>query len=594
MGSENIKIECLVNIKDKIKEEILSLANNKPDNNFKAIIDKYVSFMSSNDFIPFCLVDEENFFFNIFDSCPESFQNNNNSKDCLFLKILFPLLEELKKINFDEQLRHVSQLKKEQKNNILMTYYNKHKSKKDLYDSKLMTLEIKSYKINLQIYGKFFSYIINEVFRKNQLIKNILTNYDIFEDCTSFVQFYFEETEQKEIIILRDYLIQLEPSLNYTKDLCNIFIGVINIYINKTKIKHIDKESDQGNKNSLYNEFLKIMKINKYFIWTLYEQQFNTDKKFKTMAFIGEKTAEGENLTFNVFEPITLKEMNKSIYGFVCKSMFTNNEIMMIKIDIERYRKNETDFSEFKNEINLIIESNKSNKNLHLYILIGNKAFKYPQLYNLFLEELIKKKLFNRIEIDEDLMENNESKNNNPEIENNKSLYEEISKKNEIENNSIIDNKNIINSEQAKDSINLEINKLKKELNEEKLKNKDLEKKVNTLEKQLNEEKTKNNEKEKEIKELKEKLMVFPLELNNGEKLIIITVSSFDQKVKHSLVCKNTEIFNDVENRFYQISPEYKEKNNNFIVKGNKVDKNKTLQENEINNNDMVILNVID
>ena len=66
MGSENIKIECLVNIKDKIKEEILSLANNKPDNNFKAIIDKYVSFMSSNDFIPFCLVDEENFFFQYF------------------------------------------------------------------------------------------------------------------------------------------------------------------------------------------------------------------------------------------------------------------------------------------------------------------------------------------------------------------------------------------------------------------------------------------------------------------------------------------------------------------------------------------------
>ena len=69
-----------------------------------------------------------------------------------------------------------------------------------------------------------------------------------------------------------------------------------------------------------------------------------------------------------------------------------------------------------------------------------------------------------------------------------------------------------------------------------------------------------------------------------------IIFTSFDQKIHYSLICKNTLIFNQVEILLYDIYPEYKETENYFIINGKKINRFKTLEENEIKNSDIILI----
>ena len=97
-------------------------------------------------------------------------------------------------------------------------------------------------------------------------------------------------------------------------------------------------------------------------------------------------------------------------------------------------------------------------------------------------------------------------------------------------------------------------------------------------------------EKDNEIKILKAKLSRFPFELNESEKLISVTFSTRDENIYYSIICKNTDKFNIIENKFYKAYSEYAETDNYFIVNGNKVNSSKTLEYNKSKNNDIIIL----
>ena len=60
-----------------------------------------------------------------------------------------------------------------------------------------------------------------------------------------------------------------------------------------------------------------------------------------------------------------------------------------------------------------------------------------------------------------------------------------------------------------------------------------------------------------------------------------------------SVVCKNTDIFNKIENKLYEDNPHYYRTENYFTIHGNKIHKNKSLEFNTIKNNDIIILNVL-
>ena len=78
--------------------------------------------------------------------------------------------------------------------------------------------------------------------------------------------------------------------------------------------------------------------------------------------------------------------------------------------------------------------------------------------------------------------------------------------------------------------------------------------------------------------------------LSEGDKLITINFISSDKDIDHSLIAKISEKFSKVENMLYFRYPKYIESNNYFLVGGNKIDINKTLEQNNINNNDVIIL----
>ena len=101
--------------------------------------------------------------------------------------------------------------------------------------------------------------------------------------------------------------------------------------------------------------------------------------------------------------------------------------------------------------------------------------------------------------------------------------------------------------------------------------------------------------KDKEIEELKLKLSRYPFELKDGEKLMTINFKSLDQKLEcYSIICKESDLFCYVEKELYENNKYYYEIVNYFTVNGNKIMNLKSLKENGIKNNDIIILNILD
>ena len=91
--------------------------------------------------------------------------------------------------------------------------------------------------------------------------------------------------------------------------------------------------------------------------------------------------------------------------------------------------------------------------------------------------------------------------------------------------------------------------------------------------------------------EIKIELNKYEFDLKKGEYLLPIIFQSVDSKIHYAIICKNTDRFNMIENILYDIYPEYIENENYFIVNGNKINKNKTIEQNNIKYSDIVILN---
>ena len=106
----------------------------------------------------------------------------------------------------------------------------------------------------------------------------------------------------------------------------------------------------------------------------------------------------------------------------------------------------------------------------------------------------------------------------------------------------------------------------KKELNEENLRTK-----INTA-------------------ELTEILDLNNLELDKEEKWISVNFTTIDEKMHYSIICKKTDKFSKIEEQFYKDNPKYN-KNEHHFMNGNKIiDNSKTLDDNDIHNNSIIII----
>ena len=157
-------------------------------------------------------------------------------------------------------------------------------------------------------------------------------------------------------------------------------------------------------------------------------------------------------------------------------------------------------------------------------------------------------------------------------------------------------NNNINNSINNNSSQN-EINNLKNELNKA---NKIIEQQkliINDLQNKLNNNTTNINnyqniiiQKDNEINNLKLQLNNL-LQSNNNlsnniniKDMMCVNFISSDQNVHYAVPCAKNNTFAEIEEKLYQIYPQYRETNNNFLANGNQVLRFKTIAENKIGN----------
>ena len=237
---------------------------------------------------------------------------------------------------------------------------------------------------------------------------------------------------------------------------------------------------------------------------------------------------------------------------------------------------------------------------------IGNKILEYLNKIN----ELEKDKQALELKIKEKDRKINEENIKNGNL--NKKIKEielKIKEKDRIINEENIKNDNL--NKKIKE-LELKIKEMDRMINEENIKNANLNKKIKELElkiegndKIINEENIKNenlnknipnisnnNLEIKKIIELENEIKLFRIYNNfsEGEKLISIKFASVEQDIDYSLTIKNTEIFSKIELMLYNKYPKYIETENYFLVGGNKINKHKSLEKNNIKDNDIITL----
>ena len=190
---------------------------------------------------------------------------------------------------------------------------------------------------------------------------------------------------------------------------------------------------------------------------------------------------------------------------------------------------------------------------------------------------------------------------------NEKDLKEKINQLNEL----LLEekNKNEVLSKKINEYINT-INKLNNEISEEKNKYNMISSENNILNKEnqrlnsiintqnnnqvINSNSNNSNEMiklYKKIEDLQEKLKRYPFILEENEKLISIIFSSINQKMHYSIICKNTDKINKLEEELYREYPDFSETDNIFMCKGKILNKFKTFESNSIKNGDIILVN---
>jgi hypothetical protein len=171
-------------------------------------------------------------------------------------------------------------------------------------------------------------------------------------------------------------------------------------------------------------------------------------------------------------------------------------------------------------------------------------------------------------------------------------------------------------------------NDIKKELNDEKIRNKKLVEELNQLKRDLELERDKNKtisraneelliathktidelntkidslvlnlkEKDEELVKLKKELINLNNEksTNENDNIMAISFTTDGFKFIHALPCRNTDMFFKLEEKLYEAYPQYRERDNYFTVDGKKIQRFKTFYENGIKCSDVIQLHELE
>ena len=222
-------------------------------------------------------------------------------------------------------------------------------------------------------------------------------------------------------------------------------------------------------------------------------------------------------------------------------------------------------------------------RNLFFLIYIQN-VIKLNMIYfqfssNTFIEFIKNNKINNNR--DRLIKELNEEKKKNTELLN--QLSEE-----KMKNEAIINELNI--ERKKKEEVNNEKKKIDELTNKLKLyENTSSENinKIKELQRLLNDKKI-------ELKELRTKFPDLKSVAKQGDKIIVVNFVSINQDIQFPIACKNTDIIERLEEKFYNEYPKYKKYNTYLTNNGKIIKRFKSLDENGIKNGSSITVNIYD
>lgn len=101
--------------------------------------------------------------------------------------------------------------------------------------------------------------------------------------------------------------------------------------------------------------------------------------------------------------------------------------------------------------------------------------------------------------------------------------------------------------------------------------------------------------KEREIQNLNYQIPDKENQMNDDQfdNVLAITIKSIDNRVNKAIACKYTDPFYFIEEEIFEEYPEYKNSKLLFTLNGRAIDRNKTIEQNNINNSDIILLMAI-
>ena len=439
-------------------------------------------------------------------------------------------------------------------------------------------------------------------------LKKIIAKFQSIEDQGKETSKELEDFFQEYSLPEKDLLQELSKDSNFYKLILRIYI---------------QQDGYLDNKNIyLILYFMGKKEVIKYKKYRQYEIKFEIEKK-DLLTFY--KTP----INVCIYELGLIKEKYKGDFDIQLSDLKTKSDFSQ-ECEIHLENKEKGVYStvliksqpQYKN-INL----NKKNNNNNINKIPGNKPIQTiskPKIEEKHLNINIKKEdvielnkkideLKNLLNEKEKIIAEGNNKNHklNEELSKTQNLLKEKEKAIEKEKN-----QNQILGKELSKSQNL-LKEKEKILEEEINKNKNLIKKLKDLQNSLKVQEEESNKKinnyqsiistdskdekmiklldelelkEKEIKKLNEMKSRFPFELLENEKLMTLIIISGDQKVHYSIICKNTLKFTEIEHNLYEKYPEYLESENYFLAGGKKINKYKSLEENNIKNSDIITL----
>ena len=196
-------------------DEIEKIEKNENDSYYKEIIDKLYTFFMSDNFIFSCLYPElYESIFNIVSSC-------DSKEKYLFLKILFPLFEQLKQNNFEKQLEKISNFNEKD-----LLYEEKG------YEEMIYKLD-ELYIISFIFIFKCYDIDSKDKFNNSENYKNKIL------ECIYEISEIDKDKDDNKVFVkeILDILNKINSdSLIYTKELYQLFIFGFNL-INSKEIK---------------------------------------------------------------------------------------------------------------------------------------------------------------------------------------------------------------------------------------------------------------------------------------------------------------------------------------------------------------------